>query len=299
MKNVFNFAICLLVLCFGFGCKDNPLSRFIQPKYNCTVAGEPDPKTSEEFFARAQKHIEIYSGEGAASLDDCAFAALDEAIRLDPKNVNALRVRGYGYRQKKQYDSALADYGKALEITPADSRIYFLRSKVYIEQKNYDKAIADLSDVIRLEPDDKDAYFERAEVYRKLGKNDLAEADDKTHRELSGYTETIVKPTPIGTSNYSGSVKTISGGVINGKATNLVKPTYPTAAKAVRASGTVNVQVTVDENGDVISASAVSGHPLLRASAVQAAKASKFSPTMLSGQKVQVSGIIVYNFTAE
>lgn len=297
MKNAFNFAICLSVLCFGFGCKENPVSKFFQPKYNCTVAGEPEPKTSEEFFARAQKHIEMYSG-GATSLDDCAFAALDEAIRLNPKNVDALRVRGYGYRAKKQYDLALADYGKAIEIEPYNPRIYFLRSFLHVEQKNYDKALADLSDVIRLEPDDKEAYFERAGVYRKLGKNDLAEADDKEYRRLSGNTEPV-KPTPIGTSDYSGSVKTISGGVLNGKATNLVKPTYPVAARAVRASGAVNVQVIVDENGNVISASAVSGHTLLRASAVQAARESKFNPTLLSGEKVRVTGVIVYNFTAE
>jgi protein TonB len=90
--------------------------------------------------------------------------------------------------------------------------------------------------------------------------------------------------------------KTISGGVVNGKATNLVKPPYPPAARAVRASGAVNVQVTIDESGNVISASAVSGHPLLRQAAVQAARASKFSPTMLSGQAVKVTGVIVYNF---
>ena len=90
--------------------------------------------------------------------------------------------------------------------------------------------------------------------------------------------------------------KTISGGVVNGKATNLVKPPYPAAAKAVRAAGAVNVQVTIDETGNVISASAVSGHPLLRAAAVQAARSSKFSPTMLSGQAVKVTGVIVYNF---
>lgn len=90
--------------------------------------------------------------------------------------------------------------------------------------------------------------------------------------------------------------KVISGGVINGKATNLVKPSYPSAAKAVRASGTVNVQIVIDENGNVISATAVSGHPLLRAAAEQAARNSKFAPTMLAGQPVKVTGIIVYNF---
>jgi protein TonB len=90
--------------------------------------------------------------------------------------------------------------------------------------------------------------------------------------------------------------KSISGGVLNGKATNLPKPPYPPAARAVRASGAVSVQVTIDESGRVISASASSGHPLLRAAAVQAARGARFSPTMLSGQAVKVTGIITYNF---
>lgn len=88
----------------------------------------------------------------------------------------------------------------------------------------------------------------------------------------------------------------INGGVLNGKATNLVKPPYPAAARAVNARGVVNVQVTIDEQGNVISASAVSGHPLLRSAAVQAARASKFLPTLLSGQPVKVTGVIVYSF---
>lgn len=98
----------------------------------------------------------------------------------------------------------------------------------------------------------------------------------------------------------------ISGGVLNGKATVLTTPAYPAAARAVRANGAVNVQVLIDESGNVISASAVSGHPLLRQVAEQAALQSKFMPTMLSAQSifmptlseipVKYTGIIVYNF---
>jgi protein TonB len=95
-----------------------------------------------------------------------------------------------------------------------------------------------------------------------------------------------VKPPPM-----------ISGGVVNGKARNLVMPSYPTAAKSVGAKGEVKVQVVIDEDGNVISASAVSGNPLLKTAAVNAAKASKFTPTTLTGQKVKVTGFIVYNFT--
>lgn len=96
-----------------------------------------------------------------------------------------------------------------------------------------------------------------------------------------------------------GPVKTISGGVLNGKATHLPKPAYPPIARGANASGTVNVAVTINESGNVISASAVSGHPLLRGSAVAAARQAKFSPTKLSGQPVKVTGVIVYNFVAQ
>lgn len=90
--------------------------------------------------------------------------------------------------------------------------------------------------------------------------------------------------------------KTVSGGVLNGKATSLPKPAYPPTARAVRASGAVSVQVLISETGSVISANAVSGHPLLRAAAEGAARGARFSPTMLSGQPVKVSGVITYNF---
>ena len=91
----------------------------------------------------------------------------------------------------------------------------------------------------------------------------------------------------------------ISGGVLNGKAISKPSPPYPAVAKAARASGTVVVQITVDEGGRVISASAVSGHPLLRQAAVQAAHQARFSPTLLSGQPVKVTGTITYNFNLQ
>lgn len=100
-----------------------------------------------------------------------------------------------------------------------------------------------------------------------------------------------VKPTP--------PRAPISGGVLNGKAISLPKPAYPQIAKAAHASGTVVVQVVIDENGNVLTAHAVSGHPLLTAVAVSAARQARFSPTKLSGQPVKVTGVIQYNFVAQ
>lgn len=91
----------------------------------------------------------------------------------------------------------------------------------------------------------------------------------------------------------------IDGGILNGKALKLPAPEYPAAAMAVKAEGTVAVQVTIDEGGNVIAAKTVSGHPLLRAAAEAAAVEAKFSPAVGDGKKTLVSGIITYNFVLQ
>ena len=91
-------------------------------------------------------------------------------------------------------------------------------------------------------------------------------------------------------------LRPVSAGVLNGKALNLPKPTYPLTAKSARLTGVVIVEVVVDINGKVVSARAVSGPVLLQQAAVQAAYQARFSPTILSGQPVKVAGTINYNF---
>lgn len=87
--------------------------------------------------------------------------------------------------------------------------------------------------------------------------------------------------------------RAVRGGILNGKAITLPKPIYPAG---VDASGTVTVEVTVDEYGGVSSARAVSGHALLQQAAVDAALQARFSPTYLMGEPVKVTGLITYNF---
>lgn len=93
--------------------------------------------------------------------------------------------------------------------------------------------------------------------------------------------------------------RVISKGAITGLALFLPKPAYPQIAKQAHANGAVNVQVLVDENGKVITARAVKGHPLLLAAAQQAAMAARFTPTRLGDQAVKVSGMITYNFVLQ
>jgi protein TonB len=118
---------------------------------------------------------------------------------------------------------------------------------------------------------------------------------------LTNGSDTNVKPTepepvaPPPVVKRPQPVKHVS--ILNGLAVSLPKPPYPAVAVSTGIQGKVDVQVTIDETGKVISAKAASGHPFLRGPAENAAWKAKFTPTMLNGNPVKVTGVIVYNFT--
>ena len=138
-------------------------------------------------------------------------------------------------------------------------------------------------------------FGRRNNGYSNINSNTQSNANENSNAGVPQMENpSLSAPTPK--PNHIGPV---SGGVLNGKATYLPKPAYPPIAKAAHASGIVNVQVMVDENGNVISANAVSGHPMLQAAAVAAARQAKFTPTKLAGRPVKVTGVLIYNFVEQ
>jgi TonB family protein len=93
--------------------------------------------------------------------------------------------------------------------------------------------------------------------------------------------------------------KVVRKPILNGEAKYLPKPPYPEMARQLKLHGVVNVQVLVDETGRVVSAKAVSGHPLFVREAQRAALQARFGPTLLGDQPVKVSGVITYNFVLQ
>ena len=85
-------------------------------------------------------------------------------------------------------------------------------------------------------------------------------------------------------------------GLQTGRAIRLPKPTYPPIARAAHAEGEVEVKVIISEEGMVIAAASIGGHPLLQAASVSAAREAQFAPTLLNGKAVKVVGVIKYTF---
>jgi protein TonB len=84
--------------------------------------------------------------------------------------------------------------------------------------------------------------------------------------------------------------------ILNSKAVSKPVPLYPQIAKLAGVQGTVTVEILLDEQGRVISATAKDGPLMLREAARQAALLARFTPTQLNGEPVKVSGVISYNF---
>jgi TonB family protein len=69
---------------------------------------------------------------------------------------------------------------------------------------------------------------------------------------------------------------------------NAPLPKYPPAAIAVRAAGTVTVEAEIAPSGTVTNATALSGHPLLRAASANAVKGFQFEPTDTNVQRKSI-----------
>lgn len=195
-------------------------------------------------------------------------------------------------RTEKFYQRALAirEQTQGPEHLNVASSFYNL-AEFYRLRGNYKKAEQYYSQLLEMKeklpqgvgPRYADVYNRYACALRKDGKS--AEAKK-------------VEASDAGTKHRDDLVKLVDAGIVNGKALSLPKPAYPSEAKSVFLSGTVEVKVIIDETGKVTFACAISGHPLLQPASEQAAMGARFSPTLVEGVPVKVTGIVTYNFIA-
>ncbi|HKX27884.1 MAG TPA: energy transducer TonB [Blastocatellia bacterium] len=88
----------------------------------------------------------------------------------------------------------------------------------------------------------------------------------------------------------------VQEGVLRGRAIKLAKPVYSSVARNLSILGEVKVQILIAEDGHVIEAKAITGNPVLRMSAVEAAKKSLFQPTLVNGTPVKAAGTLTFVF---
>lgn len=106
----------------------------------------------------------------------------------------------------------------------------------------------------------------------------------------------VLKDSTTGTPPEDLTVGDVKGTVQN-KVIYLAKPAFPPAAGEAGAEGAVRVQITIGKEGTVTSAQMISGHPLLKETAEDAARRSKFRIMRdPSGEAIETQGALTYNF---
>lgn len=229
-----------------------------------------------------------------------------------------------------EYDAAIVDYNKAVELNPKEPTIYFSRALAHFNNKSFNPAIADFDKVIELDPKEAMAYFKRGAALEKVGNFEKALSDYQKAVELDTDNElakaalqrlqaALPKPVPTTpntivvqnkepvpqtkenkenktTAQTSASNDPTNFGALNRFASRLAMPIYPQIERQRNTEGLVTVELTLDEEGKVVSAKAVSGPRGLRQAAEDAVRKSKFNPVLVEAKPVKATGFINFNF---
>lgn len=230
-----------------------------------------------------------------------------------PPDASFYQKRADTSLEKGEVDAALTDYTKAVEMKADDPNLYVSRGRALFTKKSYDLSVKDFDKAIELSPKTAIAFLSRGASYEKLGEVQKALADYRKASDLDATNETAkvevkrlqdqldkeaeakaaaAKPVPVVRPEFLNV-----GSLSQANAVRLVTPNYSAMARQSRAEGKVMVEVELDVNGEVVAAKATSGPALLRQSAEDAAKRSKFKPVLFNGEPIKAKGVITYSFT--
>ncbi len=246
-----------------------------------------DAKAAEDTFEKAydvyKKMPDLDKANGSSLADMLeSLAFIKYQKRID--SAESLYETALSWREK----SDGADSIKAAKSLSALGNISYWRKDYKKSSALFERLLEILSKNLGTADNETKLAYRRTEcAYRKAGR----EADFEPVKEKFSQKSATPKPdAPL-------SPTSINAGVINGKAVNLAKPAYPSEARQVRAGGKVEVQVLIDEQGNVVFACAITAaHPALIEGSEAAAYRSKFAPTILQGKPIRVFGTLIYYF---
>ncbi|MFL6373227.1 MAG: TonB family protein [Pyrinomonadaceae bacterium] len=280
------------------------------PSTQMPVKPAPEVVKPVEDFAyfRSRVSDELKNGN-----TDAAFADLEKAIALDPKDAGVRHDHAMLLVQKNDLPAAAAEYSKASELAPDDVRNYIGRADVYERMGKLPDALADYQKVLTINPADKNAGAAVVRVSTALTKAVMDLNAKQAAPPVEKKSEPVSTPPTVtkeqvstaqadppksepATAVVEESKGPLNVGNLLPYCIDLVKPAYPTMAMNMRTTGDVAVAVTLDPNGNVVDAKATSGVATLRSAAELAARRSKFKPVITNGKPVKATGVMNYTF---
>jgi tetratricopeptide (TPR) repeat protein len=136
----------------------------------------------------------VWAQNGAGDVQKCMGSSIDPRSTPDAAIVHctraietgqlsqaqlgyALRLRGFAYTRKGEYDQAIQDFDQALRLNPNDAATLVGRGAAYFGKKQLERAIQDFDEANRLAPNGADPIRSRGLAYAAKGESDRAIQD--------------------------------------------------------------------------------------------------------------------------
>jgi serine/threonine-protein kinase len=129
---------------------------------NCRRAIQFDDRLPATYVTLGRIHDD--SGQ-----HDLAISEFQQALRLDPRNADALNGTAHAYENASRIKDAEAAYQKAAALRPDYWDGYNTLGLFYDRQRRYDESITQLQHALTLTPDNAQVYFNLGAVYIDSG----------------------------------------------------------------------------------------------------------------------------------
>lgn len=328
MMKIFLTLICLTLLAAGARAQTATASQTSAPSADELAEASRLNAEAVHLFGQGRYDEAAPLAERVLEIKLKAYGPVDPGVAVAQYNLGMIRV---GQRRFDEAEGllrkALAVYEQRQQSTPAQelakvlSGLAVVRAKLGHEDEALKLSQSALSTAEKaLKPESAelaDYYRQLADIYRL--KRDYGKAEDSYLRAIEIWAKSAgpedaraemaveaLMCTAAGDGRNSGVWRKLGevlkdadpshGVLLDGKVVSKPPPSYPAAAKASLIMGSAVIKIWVDKEGSVERAKALCGHPLLAEASVEAARRARFTPTLLDGKPVKVSGYITYHF---
>jgi len=177
----------------GFGCLR--LARWSEAREAFQNALRYAPY--EIIAADAKAGIAIADGQESEAKGDLdgALIHFDQAVGLNPNDVNTFLARGKARMSKRDAEGALTDFNKAVELRPDWAQAYAGRGAAELALGDLDKAQVDLNKAIELNPNLPEVLVNRGIL--DMRKGELDSARDNFNSAVAQFPELLTKASPL------------------------------------------------------------------------------------------------------
>ena len=143
--------------------------------------GDANKELARKAFNRGEKYINT-------NHNDKALAAFEQAIDMDPTNVDFYNYKGLALAHLDRYEEAIKAYEQAAHLDPSNSYYQIRRGDLLAQLKQYNEALSAYEHAIQLAPEpggfwNSLAWRGKIHVLQQLGRSQEAQKASEQYEQ--------------------------------------------------------------------------------------------------------------------